>query len=316
MILTDYLRTKEDLSWAYAKQCGVKHCVIRLPEETEFDITSETDWKQMYQKFVDFGLQPVVLEPIPDWLHTHIKLGDAKRDESIAKLVKAFPIMASLGINTICFNFMAHIGWCRTSHDLKERGDGEVTGFCISDFTPIEAEISEETLWQNYEYFLRKVLPYAEKYGIQLALHPDDPPIAKLGDVSRIMVSYANIKKAMELVPSDYLGITMCQACYYLMVEDLEQVISEMKEKIFFIHFRNVRGNRFDFRETFHDDGDIPMAKLMKLYTTLGIDAPIRVDHVPLMANEEANVHIHGYSALGRLYAIGYMRGLLENCLY
>ena len=131
------------------------------------------------------------------------------------------PIMQSQGITTICFNFMAHIGWLRTADNINERGDALVTGFNLADFKPTEAQISAETLWDNYAYFLKAVIPYAEKYNIKFALHPDDPPLEKLGGVSRIMTSYENIKKAMSVVPSKMLGITMCQATYFMMGEDL-----------------------------------------------------------------------------------------------
>jgi mannonate dehydratase len=222
------------------------------------------------------------------------------------------PIMDSLDIRTICFNFMAHIGWLRTSSDIVERGGALVTGFDMNDFVPTGASISEEELWYNYEYFIKAMIPHCEKYGIKLALHPDDPPVARLGDVSRIMISYENIKKAMKVVDSDCLGLTMCQACYQMMGEDLYRVIPEMAEKIFFVHFRNAVGNKYKFHESFHDNGAIDMAEILKLYRRCGVDVPIRVDHVPLMAGEQQG-SVAGYTSVGRLFAIGYLKGLLEG---
>lgn len=310
MILTDYLRSKRDITWDYAKQCGVDHGVIRLPEDTEFDICDKSHWESVYKRFTDFGIKPVVIEPMPNELHDHIKAGDEKRDESIEKVMKMFPIMDQLDIRTICFNFMAHVGWYRTAHEIKERGGALVTGFDRKDYQDEGSAISEQQLWDNYTYFIKAVLPYAEKYGIRLALHPDDPPVAKLGRVSRIMISHANIKRALEIGNSDFLGLTMCQACYQVMGENLYEVIPEMKDKIFFVHFRNVTGNKDSFRETFHDNGDIKMGEMIALYKKCGIDVPIRVDHVPTMAGESETT---GYAALGRLYAIGYLKGLLEG---
>lgn len=81
-------------------------------------------------------------------------------------------------------------------------------------------ELAEKELWDNYEYFLKAVIPYAEKYGIKLALHPDNPP-TNLGNVSRIMTSYENIDRAVNtIMPSKNLGVTMCQATYHIMGED------------------------------------------------------------------------------------------------
>lgn len=311
MILADYFRSTPDLCWELARQCGVEHGVIRLPETDDFDITDISHWKTVYKKFEDFNIKPIIIEPMPNSLHDHIKTGDAQRDECIEKVIKMLSIMDRLDIRMICFNFMAHIGWLRTAADVKERGGAYVTAFNIADFEPSDKSISAKTLWENYTYFVKAVIPYAEKYNITLALHPDDPPISKLGSVERIMVSADNIEKAMNIVKSDKLGITMCQATYAMMGENLYEVIPRFADKIKFIHFRNVSGTKENFRETFHDNGQLEMGKLIKLYKKCGVDVPIRVDHVPTMAGE--TIQNAGYDALGRLFAIGYLKGLLEN---
>ncbi len=310
MILTDYFRSNRDLTWDYAKQCGVNHGVIRLPEDAAFDVTDPSHWAHVHKRFTDFGIKPLIIEPMPNALHDHIKAGDAKRDECIGKAIAMLPIMERLDIRTICFNFMAHVGWYRSNHAIAERGGALVTGFRLTDYAPAGTPgITEQELWANYRYFIQAILPHAEKHGIRLALHPDDPPVPRLGNVSRIMISYENIKKALAIGRSENLGLTMCQACFHTMGEDLTKVVSEMKDKIFFVHFRNVTGSRSDFRETFHDNGDIPMGEMIRLYRDCGINVPIRVDHVPTMAGESGTT---GYTALGRLYAIGYLKGLLE----
>ncbi|MGI6279943.1 MAG: mannonate dehydratase [Acutalibacteraceae bacterium] len=311
MILTDYFRSEHDLCWDFAKQCGVEHAVIRLPETDDFEITDKSHWQTVYKRFSDFGVKPIIIEPLPNSLHDHIKAGDENRDECIEKVIKMFAIMNDFDIRTICFNFMAYIGWLRTSNTIKERGDALVTGFDIKDFKPVNHAITEEQLWDNYTYFIKAVMPYAERYNITLALHPDDPPLAKLGNVSRIMISADNIKKAMKVYESDHLGITMCQATYLMMGEDLEKIIPEFADKIKFIHFRNCKGDKYCFNETFHDNGLIDMGHILRLYKKCGVNVPIRVDHVPTMAGEK--VENAGYDALGRLYAIGYLKGLLEG---
>jgi len=311
MILTDYFYSHHDLTWDYAVQCGVKKGVIRLPEDDDFNITDASHWQSVHKRFTDFGIEPIIIEPMPNSLHDHIKTGDAKRDESIEKVIKMFPIMEKLGIGTICFNFMAHTGWLRTSSTIEERGGALVTGFDINDFRPGNECITEAQLWNNYEYFIKAVIPYAEKHGIKLALHPDDPPLSRLGDVSRIMISYKNIRRAIDTVKSDSLGVTMCQACYLMMGEDLYDVIEKFGRKIFFVHFRNVTGNKLCFNETFHDNGEIDMADIMRHYNACKVDVPIRVDHVPVMAGETGGVA--GYTALGRLFAIGYLKGIMDG---
>ena len=311
MLLTDYLRSTPDLTWNIARQCGVKHGVIRLPEGEGFDYADRSHWLALCKRYTDYGFTPVIVEPMPNELHDHIKTGDEKRDESIEKVISMLPNMREMGIETICFNWMAHIGWLRTSSRVAERGGALVTEFNIKDFKPTDKKITEKELWDNYKYFLDAVIPYAEKNEIKLALHPDDPPVKRLGEVERIMISKANIKKAVyDIHPSDSLGITMCQANFLIMGEDLYKTIEDFKDKIMFVHFRNTTGNINRFRETFHDNGEIDMARIMKKYVECGIDVPVRVDHVPTMAGEKSEVA--GYDALGRLFAIGYLKGILD----
>lgn len=311
MILTDYFRSEHDLTWDFALQCGVKNGVIRLPETGDFDITDFSHWQTVYKRFTDFGIKPIIIEPLPNELHDHIKIGDEKRDECIEKTIKMLEYMDRLDIRTICFNFMAHIGWLRTAADIKERGGALVTGFDFDEFRPDGNVITKEKLWENYEYFIKAIIPYAEKFNVTFALHPDDPPLEKLGGVERIMTCADNIDRAVNTVKSDNLGITMCQATYAMMGENLYEVIPRFADKIKFIHFRNVSGNVKHFHETFHDNGQLEMGRLIRLYEDCGIDVPIRVDHVPTMAGEE--IKNAGYDALGRLFAIGYLKGLLEN---
>ena len=311
MLLTDYFRSEKDITWDFAKQCGVNHGVIRLPETDDFDICDYSHWEAVYKRFTDFGITPVIIEPMPNELHDHIKAGDKKRDECIEKVITMLPFMDKLNIRTICFNWMAHIGWLRTSSNIQERGGALVTGFDLKDFKPTDKKITQQELWDNYRYFIDAVIPYAEKYNINLALHPDDPPLERLGNVERIMISADNIEKAMNIRKSKNLGITMCQATYKMMGEDLWEVIPRFADKIMFVHFRNTTGLKTSFRETFHDNGEIPMAEVMKLYKKCEVDVPVRVDHVPTMAGEKTE--IAGYDALGRLYAIGYLKGILET---
>lgn len=311
MILADYFRSTPDMTWDIALQCGVRHGFIRLPEDGRFDYGDRAHWESVCKRFRDFGITPVAVEPMPNELHDHIKAGDEKRDESIERAISMFPHMRAMGIDTICFNWMAHIGWLRTSSDHPERGGARVTEFSMADFKPTDARITADELWRNYEYFVKAVIPEAEKYGIKLALHPDDPPVARLGDVERIMISRENIRKAIYgIVDSNSLGITMCQANYFIMGEDLESTIEEFAKKIYLVHFRNTKGTPEHFRETFHDNGDLDMARLMKVYVENGVNVPIRVDHVPTMAGEISS--LPGYDALGRLFAIGYLKGILD----
>lgn len=313
MLLTDYLTQSDDLMCRWAKQLGVDHAVIRLPEDGRFDLTDPAHWRAYYDHFLGYGLTPAVVEPLPGSIYEDIKCGTARADEAMQQAKAVVRNMGRLGIGTLCMNFMAHIGWYRTTGTYPERGGAGSTAFDMKDFTPRDDfSITKEQLWANLERFLREIVPVAEESGVRLALHPDDPPVPQLGGVQRILTSLPAIDRAVHLVKSDALGVTLCQGCYSAMGEDVCEVIRHFgsEGKIFFVHFRDVCGTRECFHETFHDNGQTNMAQAIDAYREAGFDGPVRVDHVPTMAGESAD--LPGYANMGRLYAIGYLKGLLE----
>jgi mannonate dehydratase len=172
--------------------------------------------------------------------------------------------------------------------------------------------VTEEQLWENLHYFLERVIPVAEKANVKLAMHPDDPPLSPIRGLGRIMRSIENFQRLVDLIPSSVNGITLCQGNFALMTDDLPAAIRQFgqQQKIFFVHLRDVRGTPQKFEETFHDDGQTDMLACMRAYREIGFDGVCRPDHVPTMigdSNEQA-----GYSSIGRLFAIGYLKGLRE----
>lgn len=260
------------------------------------------------------GLQWKVLEGTPPL--DKVKLGIAGKDEEIDNFITLMRNMNKVGVDIICYNWMPVISWARTDFARKGRGGALVTAFdyeTIKDQPVTEyGEVSEETMWKNMEYFLKAVVPEAEKHGIKLALHPDDPPIPKIRGIARIMRTADAFKKMIDLYPSPNNGLTLCQGTFATMGEDIPAVIKYFGErnKIFFIHFRDIRGDKWSFEETFHDEGKTDMYKAMKTYYEVGFKGPMRPDHVPTVAGD-SNDH-PGYSELGTLFAIGYIKGLIE----
>jgi mannonate dehydratase len=157
------------------------------------------------------------------------------------------------------------------------------------------------------------VIPVAEKAGVQMALHPDDPPISPLRGIGRIVISGKNYRRIMGIVPSPVNGVTFCQANFVAMGEDIEALAKEWcaQKKIFFVHFRDIQGKGEQFRETFHDNGPTDMARILKVYHEAGFRGPMRPDHAPTLEGE-ANDR-PGYAMGGKILAIGYMRGMLEG---
>jgi mannonate dehydratase len=316
MILTDFLPAAPDRSWLLAKQMGVTHAICKCaPELTGLSAPDDLDaLRTLRDRFAAEGLRLHGLEG-DEFDMQRIKLGLPGRDEDIARYQQMLRNMGELGIPLLCYNFMATIGWFRTNARVPARGGAVSNRFCLADVepgqVPVHLRVSEEQLWENYEYFIRRVLPVAEASGVRMGLHPDDPPLSPLRGVGRIFTSAAAFDRAMALSDSASHGITYCQANFRAMGEDLIASATRFAERIAFVHFRDVEGCAADFTETFHDNGPTDMPAMLKHYHDIGFRGPIRVDHVPSMAGEEDLPH--GYAQLGRLFAIGYMKGILDS---
>lgn len=299
-----------------ARQLGVTSAVINASRKG--DVISSEGWdfsafEQRVKQFAEYGLSVDVVEgPTP---FEKAKLGLPGRDQEIDVFCELIKRMDRLNIRTLCYNWMPVIGWFRSRTDIPTRGGARVTGYRDEDMrdAPLtEAGIvTDEQMWGNLAYFLKAVVPVAEKHNVSLAIHPDDPPVPSLRGISRILINFEAFQRVLALVPSSVNGVTLCQGCFATMGEDPVRMIRYFsgEKKLFFAHFRDVRGNAHDFQETFHDDGKTDMYACMKAYTEVGFDGCIRPDHVPAMLGEK-NEH-PGYSTMGNLYALGYMRGLM-----
>lgn len=261
------------------------------------------------------GLKLQVIEG-PPALGDKTKLGLDGRDEEISNFITLMKNLSKAGIRIICYNWMPVISWARTTVDRKGRGGALVTAFDYEDIKDNSlteyGEVTREMMWKNLEYFIKAVAPEAKKYGIMLAMHPDDPQVDSIRGIARIMTTTNAFRKLYNIYPVENNGLTMCQGNFSLMGEDIPTLIREFSKKriIHFVHFRNVRGSKMNFTETFHDEGQIDMYEAMKAYIETGFRGPLRPDHVPTMAGDSNEYP--GYSAIGSLYAIGYIRGLIE----
>lgn len=316
MILTDFLPPKRNRSWDFARQAGVTHAIARChPRDTGLNPPWDLDGLRTVQRqFADAGLTLIGLEG-DEFDMRRIKLGLDGRDEDLSLYCRMLANLGELGIGLLCYNFMATIGWCRTHTHVPTRGGALTNRFQLSALdpnpVPPEDQITAEQLWENYRYFLGAVLPAAEKAGVKMGLHPDDPPLSPLRGVGRIFSSPEGFARALALSDSPAHRLTFCQANFVAMGCDVAATARRFADRIAFVHFRDIDGTATDFTETFHDAGPTDMPAMLRLYHELGFRGPIRVDHVPSLSGEEDLPH--GYAYLGRLFAIGYMKGILDT---
>jgi mannonate dehydratase len=308
------LPRRPDERWQLAKQLGVTDAVIHPLEvgdgKTHWsydDLLGVRNWLE------DAGLNFAVLEgsvPLTD----RVRLGREGRDEDIAAFKQFLRHCGALDIPVVCYDWMAGVRWARTEAHVESRGGSYVTGYDDEKMRGGDGadgtDATHDQLWEALEYFLREVVPVAEEAGVKLALHPDDPPRERVRGIPRIATSVENYDRVLDTVDSEHNGVTFCQGNFAAMGVDVPETIRHFGDRIHFAHFRDVEGDADRFVETWHDDGPTDMGAAMDAYRDVGFDGPMRPDHVPTMAGEENSNP--GYHTRGRLFAIGYMRGLLE----
>jgi mannonate dehydratase len=242
-----------------------------------------------------------------------IPLGLPNADDRIDAWRRMLESLGRAGIPHLGWNFKP-MGNFRTE-SATGRGGARYSTFDYGEFsqkrpTPYQPPVSEAEMWERMEGFLKAVIPVAEKAGVRMALHPDDPPLPEpLGGVAQICSTPEQFRRIFNLVDSPNHAMLFCQGCMTeVLGQDVYPFIAEMaaKDKIAWVHFRNVRGQLPHFEEVFIDEGDIDMRRAMQIYRDNGFDGPYMMDHTPHLA--------HGQSDwLGKAYAIGYIRALIQT---
>lgn len=315
MQLASVLTPLSDDNMKLATQCGVDGVVTRYPGPG-FD-----DLLKIKQRVERNGLKLFAVEgylPIEK-----IILGTDDGTE-LAAMIQLIQHMGQAGVPLLCYNFMAGTDWVRTVLDAPERGGAKVTGFQLADAEKaisLDSEYSvskghsihADQLWSNLEQFLKEVVPVAESAGVKLVMHPDDPPLPEFAGKARIMNSVENFERLVNIVQSPCNAICFCQGTFATMSVDIPATIKRLGQHIQYVHFRDAKGSPDSFVETFHDNGPTDMAAAVCALRDVGFQGPIRPDHVPQLVGEEEGAP--GYTMLGRLFAYGYIRGLIHGTI-
>ena len=304
-----------DSNLRLVKQIGVDEICTCLPREGYTNPVWEfLPLLNLKNRLLDAGLDWTVVETLP--ISDKVKLGLPGRDEEIENLRRSIRNLGAAGVHNAVYTWTALFGWMRTSFTTPVRGGAKAPSYdhAFMKNAPLTEAgvIPEARLWDSLEYFLKAVIPVAEEANVRLAMHPDDPPLSPIRGIGRIMISPESFQRMIDLVPSPSNGLTFCQGCFFEMGVDVPAMIKRFvaQDRVFFAHFRNLRGTAERFTETFHDEGDVDMYGIMKAFYESGYKGAMRPDHVPTMEGETATHP--GYTILGRLFAVGYMRGLME----
>ena len=325
----------------YARQLGVPGVQMNTPKLPDRGgYWAYEDLLALREKTEEYGLRFEAIENVPIGFYDKAMLGLPGRDEQIENYQETIRNVGRAGIPVLGYHFMPNSVW-RTSQTAPGRGGALVTAFDLARvetgpngrqmtfvakrdereealWTKEEVsgeEVDEPQMWANYEYFMRAVLPVAAEAGVRLALHPDDPPLPSLGGVARLFRNVEGFQRAeriaLDTPGGDAWGLDLCLGCCSEMPGGAANVAAMIdhfgpRGRIFYIHFRDVKGTVPQFAECFIGEGNYNAAATMLRLKRNGFTGFLLDDHVPHMVDDSTWQH------RGRAHAIGYMQGLLD----
>ena len=288
------------------------------------------------------GLKMEVIESVP--VHEDIKLGLPTRDKYIDAYKENIRRLGKAGVKCICYNFMPVFDWTRTQLD-KVAADGSTSLVYyesqLKAMNPLDGELSlpgwdssykkedlkrlfeqykaidEEKLFENLEYFLKAIIPVAEEAGVNMAIHPDDPPWPIFG-LPRIITSEKNIDRFLSLVDSPANGLTFCTGSLGAdRNADMVRLVAKYAAmgRIHFMHIRNIRFVADGFEETAHDAnyGSLDIVGIVKALSDADYDGYVRPDHGRMIWGEQGKP---GYGLYDRALGASYINGVWEALRY
>jgi len=303
-------RARDD-DMLFLKQIGLRWVRVNFGESG-----SDLDAIRRLQKRLEgFGIK-IYSGVYPAYSSLKIQLGLAGRDQDIERYQAFLRNLGQLGVPVAPYDF--HPGNTYATTHIRSRGY-LTRQFDLQAFRQkmekqqFEREYSADEIWNNYEYFMKAVLPVAEEADVRMALHPDDPPVAKMNGVAKVFTHYDGYHRAEQIAAgSRHWGLTFCIGTWLeggaRMGKDVFQMIRDFgsRGKIFGVHFRNVSSPLPKFHETFPDDGYQDMYQVMKTLREVRFSGSAIPDHIPQLAGD-ADRHA------GTAYCIASIRALLRQ---
>ncbi len=294
----------------YCQQLGATGIVLntaKLPGDHEW---AYEDLVTLTKRCASLGLRVESLENTPLHFYDQAILGGPQRDEQIAHYQTTIRNLGKSGIPILGYHWMANGVW-RTNWDSVGRGGATVSVFDQGHVDPRLThgrEFTEEEIWENYRYFMDAVLPVAEQAGVRLALHPDDPPVPKLGGIPRIFRSFEAFQRADAMYSSTAWGLDFCLGTWSEMGPGLPEKLRYFvqRNRVCYVHFRDVQGYAPHFQECFLGEGNYDPVEIMRLLVEEGFSGFAIDDHVPQLAGDE------GWNERGRAWTTGYLQGIAQ----
>lgn len=262
-----------------------------------------------------------------DPAHWHdILLDGPKRAEQLENVKTLLRRLGEVDIPVMGYNFSL-AGVAGRSTGRFARGNAVSVGMDGSDDTPVPLgmvwnmvydpdapsgvlpQISAGELWRRLEGFLKAVLPVAEEAGVKLAAHPDDPPVPRLRRQPRLVYQPHMYQRLIDIDLSPANMLEFCVGTLAEMTEgDLYDAVERYSRqgRIAYVHLRNITGKAPHYRETFIDEGDVDIAKVLGILARNGFDGVVIPDHTPQMTCAA------GWHA-GMAHALGFIEGVLKH---
>jgi mannonate dehydratase len=315
--LSDNLADVKPGTLRWLRQLGCKHVIFQGTDHV--DVQQKGYWTREDVAYVkkacdDAGM---ILESmmIPIDFYRKARLGQKARDKEIDNVCRTIRAAGANGLPMMEWRFWPDFFWDERVgyYNTTGRGAARLRSF---DYDRIKkepafadiGEVSEKEMWERFLYFVKPIVEAAEKAGVRLTMHPNDPPVPTMRGVARIFHHPDGLRRFLKEVPSKAAGITFCQGTIAEMgVNVLDEIRHFGKqEKIFLVHFRFVKGKVPQYTEVFIDEGDLDPLESMKTYREVGYTGPFVSDHTPKVEDDTPWGH------QGRAFSLGYMRALVH----